>query len=178
LLSACAAPYQYKQSLPDLQQDEIYTPFRVSPAEAAYNTPYPDIASVRFVMLLTDSNVDKPGYEHLMRTGLLSVGFKEVLDEAEGTARLQAIGVSAAAARSMDAESIRRATELLGPFLIVDSRTYRRGSNNWYSSLTVVDPASTRVLLRHELVGFGATSGVEAELIYPMLNLLNTWYQS
>ena len=178
LVGACATPYQYPQALPDLQRREAYEPFTVSPADAAYNTPYPDIASVRFVVLVTDSNVDKPGYDHLMRSGLLAVGFREVLDEAQGRARLGAIGVSGLAAQSMDPESMKKATEKLGPFLIVDSRTYRRGENNWYSSLTVVDPASTLVLLRKELVGIEATSGVETEIIYPMLDLLRIWYQS
>jgi hypothetical protein len=177
VLSGCVIPYTYKQNLPDLRASEAPTYSKVSPEQLTHNKPYRDISRAKFVVLVADSNRDPSGYTRLVRSALESIGFPEILDEVQFTKRLLDAGAQEAKAGVNDLADLRRAADVLGPYLVVQASLYKGGGEAWRVALTVIDPQGPEIMLKYDVIKIAWIS-FEKELNYPMFNVLRDWYHA
>ena len=169
----CVIPDRFDQTVGDLRQEGFRPAAAVPPERISANTPYAGIERVQFVLLLTSSNNDPIGYRRFVENSLRSMGFPAVLDEAAYARRILAADSARTVTASLDLVSLKRATDLLGPFLVMDLRL-RFTDVLWRHSVEVVDPERSETLLAASFDRV-PLRGLEHDMTYPAMNLIRDW---
>ena len=113
-------------------------------------------------------------YEKLLRKSFLDMGFSKVLNSEQFSSLIIDSGLSREIPSISDKVSLHRASQVLGKFLIFDFTIYNTGYSWFRQKLLVSDAFTSDTLLefnRHKILW----SDYDAELVYPLQNLIKRW---
>lgn len=174
VLAGCST--NYKPLRLDAAQSAYPTNAKVDPGGIlAFDTSV-DPASYPYILMTTASNYRPSNLSFTLRTALAQSGFVNVYTSEELGLLARDRGYPFPE-DTVDAASLRRFSEEVGPVLLVDMRYGRVGDARMYGSLSVRDARTGRQLLK---VDHPRTvwSDFDAEALYPVLNEFRRWVKS
>ena len=145
----------------------------IAPRDVFSLNLHKSIKEVSFVVLSTDDNMEQVKFFNYIKAGLLDIGFKKVISEADYA---NLILDKSPEASSFDLASLNRAQEHLGSFLAIQV-SFRAYSPKATINMKIFAPSEPEVLVFVTKTS-NKNNSVDRDFLNPLLNFVNRWYEA
>jgi len=171
-LFGCSPLYQVREINPETGLYPASVEFQKDNADIY--KPFDKIDDVGFVYLVTNSGNEDQKYEDLHRATLADLGFERIINRDELSALIIGADLTSEVLSLSDIVSLNRASQILGPFLVVESFYYIVAGAVNELEFRVSYPTDGKTYFKFQDQRTIWLSHGD-ELVYPTQNLFKQW---
>ena len=169
LATGCSTAYKIPEQ--SLRDGPYPTSSKIKPDNILIKKPYSGIESIPFVVTKISSGYKAQEQTAFLKHSLNDLGISEVLTEDELVAKIFAEGLDEDVSSASDMLALKKLSDYLGNFLVIEWTTDFLGNSNFKTEFIVTDPTvPERILEIRE--GDVLWVNFDTEFTYPIINLL------